>query len=157
MFTLLRLSLLCAMLLITSFKVELCHMWALQASNCDILMKLNVLIHNLIADIVGDPVEEGGHGGEAVRDAGLAAGGADEGGDADEVAALVDERAARVATADALAVTRVDANLEKGYLRSFVGRYGFRFMSLLLPLFQNPSHRKQLRRQCRSAREHQPL
>ena len=96
-------------------------MWALQASNCDILMKLNdVLSHNLIfADIVGDPVEEGGHGGEAVRDAGLAAGGADEGGDANEVAALVDERAARVTTADTLAVTRVDANLEKGYITSF--------------------------------------
>ena len=72
------------MLLITSFKVVLCHMWALQASNCDIPMKLNdVLSHNLIfADIVGDPVEEGGHGGEAVRDAGFAAGRADEGGDA---------------------------------------------------------------------------
>ena len=81
-------------------------------------MKLNdVLSHNLIfADIVGDPVEEGGHGGEAVWDAGLAAGGADEGGDADEVAALVDERAARVTAADTLAVTRVDANLEKGYI-----------------------------------------
>ena len=85
-------------------------------------MKLNdVLSHNLIfADIVGDPVEEGGHGGEAVRDARLAAGGADEGCDADEVAALVDERAARVTTADTLAVTRVDANLEKGYITSFV-------------------------------------
>ena len=79
-------------------------------------MKLNdVLSHNLIfADIVGDPVEEGGHGGEAVRDAGLAAGGADERGDTDEVVALVDGRAARVATADTLAVTRVDANLEIG-------------------------------------------
>ena len=83
-------------------------------------MKLNdVLSHNLIfADIVGDPVEEGGHGGEAVREAGLAAGGS-EGGDADEFAALVDERAARVTTADTLAVTRVDANLEKGYITSF--------------------------------------
>ena len=71
-------------------------MWALQASNCDILLKLNdVLSHNLIfADIVGDPVEEGGHGGEAVRDAGLAAGGVEEGGNADEVPALVNERAA---------------------------------------------------------------
>ena len=102
-------------------------MWALQASNCDIVMKLNdVLSHNLIfADIVGDPVEEGGHGGEAVRDAGLAASGADEGGDAHEVAALVDERATRVTTADTLAVTRVDANLKKRYMRSVVERYGF--------------------------------
>ena len=83
-------------------------------------MKLNVLRHNLIADIVCDPVEEGGYGSEAVRDAGLAAGGADEGGDTDEVAALVDERTARVATADTLAVTRVDANLEKGDITRLV-------------------------------------
>ena len=123
-------------------------------------MKLNdVLSHNLIfADIVGDPVEEGGHGGEAVWDAGLAAGGADEGGDADEVAALVDERAARVTAADTLAVTRVDANLEKGYKTSLVERNGFDFTNLLnVPSFQNPSHHKQLRRQCRSGQEHQPL
>ena len=88
-------------------------------------MKLTVLSHNLIADIVSDPVEEGGHGGEAVRDAGLAAGGADEGGDAHEVAALVDERATRITKADTLAVTRVDANLKKRYMRSVVERYGF--------------------------------
>ena len=81
-------------------------------------MKLTVLSHNLIADIVGDPVEEGGHSGEAVRDAGLAAGGVEEGGDANEVPALVNERATRVTTADTLAVPRVDANLKKRYMRS---------------------------------------
>ena len=116
-------------------------------------MKLNVLRHNLIADIVCDPVEEGGYGSEAVRDAGLAAGGADEGGDTDEVAALVDERTARVATADTLAVTRVDANLEKGDITRLVMRYGFHLNdftnSVNVPLFQNPSHHKQLRRHRR--------
>ena len=87
-------------------------MWALQASNCDILLEINfVLKHDLRAPIFGNPVKEGGHGGEAVRDARFASSWADKGGDANEVAALIDERATRVATADTLAVTRVDANL----------------------------------------------
>ena len=51
------------------------QMWALQPSNCDILLKINVVLkHDLRADIFGNPVKEGGHGGEAMRDAGLAAG-----------------------------------------------------------------------------------
>ena len=50
-------------------------MWALQPSNCDILLKINVVLkHDLRADIFVNPVKEGGHGGEAMWDAGLAAG-----------------------------------------------------------------------------------
>ena len=68
----------------------------------------------------GDPVEEGRHSSEAVRDAGFAAGRADEGGDADEGAALVDEGAAGVAAANALAVARVDADLKQQARRMLI-------------------------------------
>ena len=76
------------------------------------------LKHHLRADIIGYPIKEGGHSGEAVRDSRLAAGRADERGNADEVATLVDEWTAWVTAADSLAVTWVDTNLKRNSLNS---------------------------------------